>query len=296
LVGETISSIQRFDEKEAGDMSDDRQSTVKSDRWDSGASYEAYVGRWSRLVARELLNWLDVPSGSRWLDVGCGTGVLSQTILQRADPREVTGVDRSEAFIAFARDQVVDGRASFVVGDAQQLPIESDRYDAAVSGLALNFIPDKIHSVMEMARVVKPGGVVAAYVWDYADQMQMMRVFWDAVTALHPESRELDEGRRFPLCFSAEALMLPFVSLSDVLLERFGARSIVIPTHFRDFDDYWTPFLGGTGTAPTYVQSLTERERIELRDYIQTHLPIGSDGSIELIARAWVVRAYKPRD
>lgn len=270
----------------------DKQPGAKTDRWDSGAAYEAYVGRWSRLVARELLNWLDVPPGSRWLDVGCGTGVLSQTILQWADPREVKGVDRSETFVAFALEQVIDERVSFVVGDAQRLPIESSRYDAVVSGLVLNFIPDQAKAVQDMARVVKPGSVVAAYVWDYADQMQFMRYFWDAVIALHPDKLETDEGRRFPIC-NPEPLSALFQSVG---LEQVAVRSIDIPTHFRDFEDYWTPFLGGTGTAPTYVMSLTERERIELRDTIQAHLPIGSDGSIDLIARAWAVRAYKPRD
>jgi SAM-dependent methyltransferase len=152
----------------------------------------------------------------------------------------------------------------------------------------LNFIPDQAQALREMARVTKPGGVVAAYVWDYADRMQMMRYFWDAVIALHPDAPEFDEGRRFPIC-RPEPLVALFQSIG---LDQVAVRSIDIPTHFRNFEDYWTPFLGGTGTAPSYVMSLTEREHIELRDTLQAHLPVGSDGSIDLIARAWAVRGY----
>lgn len=270
-------------------MSDHTQPTAGADKWESGAIYETYVGRWSRFVAREFLNWLNLPSGARWLDVGCGTGALSQTILRWADPGEVRGVDRSEGFVTFAREHVVDERVSFEVGDAQQLPIESSRYDAVVTGLALNFIPDQTKALRELARVAKPGGMVAAYVWDYADQMQFMRYFWDAVIALHLDPFELDEGRRFPIC-KPEPLAALFQSVG---LDQVDVRSIDIPTRFRDFEDYWTPFLGGQGAAPSFVTSLADRDRIELRDYLQTHLPVGSDGSIDLIARAWAVRGVR---
>jgi SAM-dependent methyltransferase len=237
------------------------------------------------------VDWLHLPSGSRWLDVGCGTGALSQTILREADPGEVKGIDRSDAFVTFARDHVVDHRVSFEVGDAQQLPIASRGYDAVVSALVLNFIPDTTQALRDMARVVNPGGVVAAYVWDYADRMQMLRYFWDAVIALHPEALELDEGRRFPMCRLEPLAAL----LQSVGLDPVDVRSIEVPTHFRDFEDFWTPFLGGQGPAPSYVTSLAERERSELRDYLQAHLPVSSDGSIDLIARAWAVRGVSNR-
>lgn len=270
-------------------MSDDKRTPARRERWDSGANYEAYVGRWSRLVAREFIDWLNIPSGSRWLDVGCGTGILSQTILDGGNPHEVKGVDRSEAFVTFARKQVVDERVSFAVGDAQQLPVESSRYDAVISGLMLNFVPDQPKTLREMARAAKSDGVVAVYVWDYADQMQMMRYFWDAVLALHPDALEVDEASRFPICHPE-----PLANLfRNTGLEQVEVRSIDIPTHFRDFEDYWTPFLGVTGTAPTYVKSLSERNRNELRDYLQAHLPVASDGSIDLIARAWAARGFR---
>jgi hypothetical protein len=140
-----------------------------------------------------------------------------------------------------------------------------------------------------MGRVTKAGGVVAVYVWDYADQMQMIRAFWDAAVALHPDALELDEGRRFPLC-KPEPLAALFGQSG---LEQVEARSIDVPTHFQNFDDYWTPFLGGQGPAPTFLKSLDATDRDKIRDHLGDHLPVKADGSIELIARAWVVRGLR---
>ncbi len=254
--------------------------------WASGDSYEAYVGRWSRLVAREFLTWLEVPAGGRWLDVGCGTGVLARVILERVSPSEVQGIDPSEGFIAHAREQVKDERAEFRVGDAQALPYEDERFDAAVAGLVLNFVPDAARAVGEMARVTRGSGVVGAYVWDYAGEMQLMRHFWDAAVATDPTARELDEGRRFPVC-KPEPLEALFRGAG---LGEVEVRAIDVPTVFRDFDDYWTPFLGGQAPAPGYAMSLSEGRRAALRERIRASLPIERDGSIRLTARAWAVR------
>jgi SAM-dependent methyltransferase len=254
--------------------------------WTSGAEYEAYVGRWSRGVAREFLAWLAVPSGGRWLDVGCGTGAFSETILALAEPSRVTGIDASEGYVAHARKRVRDGRARFVRADAQHLPFGDDAVDAAASGLVLNFLPRPGLGLAEMARVVRDGGVAAAYVWDYAGRMELMRRFWDAARGLDPAALELDEGRRFPLC-RPEALERLFrgADLADV-----AVGPIDVPTVFRDFDDYWSPFLGAQGPAPTYAMSLSEDRRAVLRERIRAGLPIANDGSIHLIARAWAAR------
>src|SRR5581483_329533 len=166
----------------------------------SGDAYEPYVGRWSRLAAREFLRWLALPAGGRWLDVGCGTGAVTRTILEVVTPARVDAVDRSDAYVAHARAHAADPRAHFAVDDAQVLAVEPGAYDAAVSGLVLNFVPDPARMVAAMARAVRPGGTVALYVWDYAGEMQLMRIFWDAAVALDPAARELDEGVRFPVC------------------------------------------------------------------------------------------------
>src|SRR5690606_28047654 len=168
--------------------------------WASGASYEPYVGRWSRLVAQEFLGWLAVSSGSRWLDVGCGTGALTQSVLQQMNAAQVKGIDRADEFVGFAQAHVQDKRAHFEVGDAQALPVETGVYDAVVCGLVLNFVPQPDRMVEEMARAAKPGGIVAVYVWDYASKMQLMRHFWNAAAALDAPAVDLDEGRRFPIC------------------------------------------------------------------------------------------------
>jgi SAM-dependent methyltransferase len=160
--------------------------------WANGDSYDSYVGRWSRLVAHQFLGWLDIPSGVQWLDVGCGTGALSQTILDNSSPHPVLGIDSSEEYIAFARNQIQDPRAAFQLGYAQALPVEPAAYDVVVSGLVLNFVPQPTQPLCEMIRAVRKGGTVAAYVWDYAGQMQPIRNFWDAAVALDAAACTLD--------------------------------------------------------------------------------------------------------
>ena len=248
--------------------------------WASGEAYERYVGRWSRLVARELLGWLDVAPGAHWLDVGCGTGALSATIIAEAQPAAVTGVDPSEAFVAHARATVPE--AEFVVADARHMPFPDGAFDAVVSGLVLNFVPEPELAVAEMARVAAPGAVVAAYVWDYGGEMQLMRYFWDAAAALDPAARELDEALRFRL--SLDSLW------RDAGLTAVEARAIDLPTVFEDFDDYWSPFLGGQGPAPAYAMSLDEPRREALRERLRATLPAEADGTIRLLARALAVR------
>lgn len=262
------------------------ESSKPKDTWAVGNAYEPYIGRWSRLVAREFLNWLSIPAGSQWLDVGCGTGALSQTILQHTNPASIQGIDRSEGFIVFAREHTPDSRVHFDVGDAESISAASETFDVAVSGLLLNFVPHPQHAVAEMRRVTRKGGMVAAYPWDYANGMQMIRHFFDAAVALDPMALELDEGRRFPIC-QPEALGNLFKSAG---LENAEVRSIDTPTVFHNFDDYWFPFLGGQGPAPSYAMSLSEERRIALREKIRASLPIASDGSISLTARAWAVR------
>ena len=263
--------------------------TSSHDVWASGDSYEPYVGRWSRLVAHEFIHWLGIPEDKRWLDVGCGTGALSQTILNLTNPQKVKGIDRSEGFAEFARHRTNHPNAEFEVGDAQALPVEAEAYDVAVSGLVLNFVPQSDRMIAEMRRAIRKGGTVALYVWDYAGKMQFMRHFWNAAAALDPAARDFDEGRRFPLC-SPEALTRLF---QDAGLTEITTRPVDISTDFKDFDDYWTPFLGGQGSAPGYPMSLSEERRTQLRKRLYDSLPFALDGSIPLVARAWAVQGVK---
>jgi SAM-dependent methyltransferase len=259
---------------------------VVRDVWSVGDAYEAYVGRWSRRVAEAFVQWLDPSTGQRWLDVGCGTGALTETVLALANPAQVVGVDPSVGFLGSARARITDTRAEFCTGDARMLPLPDRSFDLVVSALALNFVPDPGQAVAESARVAVSGGVVAAYVWDYAGGMAMMRYFWDAATALDSTAVELDEGRRFPMCRPE-----PLCELwTNAGMHEVAIQPIEVPTLLVDFADYWTPFLGGQGPAPTYVASLTEEHRRALRDLLRARLPVNPDGSIPLTAKAWAVR------
>ena len=241
-------------------------------------------------MAHQFLAWLTVPAGSRWLDVGCGTGALSKVILDVASPAEVLGIDPSGEYIAYARRRLPEPRASFEIGDARSLPVRSATFDAVVTGLVLNFVPDPARAVTELARVVRAGGAVGAYVWDYTGGMEMIRRFWDAAVSLDPSARELDEGRRFASICNPDALVGLF---SNAGLRKVEARAVDVPTVFDNFDDYWTPFLGGQGPAPGYIMSLSEERRADLRERIRANLPIAADGTIHLTARAWAVRGER---
>ena len=254
--------------------------------WDTASPYERYVGRWSRSIARDFLAWLALPSGLTWADVGCGTGALVANILSQAEPASVLASDRSEAFLAEAQRTVTDPRVRFEIADATELPWASAACDATVAGLVLNFVPDAAAMVREMVRVTRSNGRVAAYVWDYAGGMQMMRHFWDAAIEVCPEDSALDQAERFPIC-QPEPLMMLFHAVG---LRTLSVRAIEIPTVFRDFDDYWTPFLGKQGAAPTYLAALDSERHERIREVLRARLVPSADGSIALVAKAWGVQ------
>jgi len=257
-----------------------------SDTWERGSPYEQYVGRWSRQVAPKFLSWLNIPADRRWLDVGCGTGALCAAIVDRCSPTSAAGVEPSEGFLKTAQANLA-GRAALHQGSVTAIPLNDASVDVVVSGLVLNFIPDQRAALLEMARVTSKGGTIAAYVWDYAGKMELMRFFWDAAVELDPNAAKLDEGVRFPLC-RPEALEELFTSTGQ---EKVEVKPIDIPTPFANFDDYWQPFLGGQGPAPAYAMSLDKTARVRLRDRIRARLPIAANGSISLTARAWAARA-----
>ncbi len=244
------------------------------DVWEAGEAYEAYDGRWSRFVAARFVPWLGLPGGLRWLDVGCGTGALSAAA--RLSGAVVVGVDPSRGFLS--------GRDGVVVGDARGLPFVDESFDVVVSGLALNFVPDPTLAVAEQVRVVAPGGTVAAYVWDYAEGMEMMCLFWDAAREVDPGAP--DEGARFPLC-RPEPLRALWLAAG---LNAVTVEAIDVPTSFDDFDDFWRPFLGGQGAAPAYLATLPSAQQDAIRDLLRRRLP---DRDIRLTARAWAVRGVR---
>jgi SAM-dependent methyltransferase len=257
-----------------------------SDTWERGNPYEQYVGRWSRRVAPLFLSWLNIPAGQRWLDVGCGTGALCAAIVDHCSPSSVAGVEPSEGFLKAAEENLA-GRAVFRQGSATAIPLGDSSVDVVVSGLVLNFVPDPHAALVEMARVTEKGGMIAAYVWDYAEKMELMRFFWDAAVELDPGIAKMDEGIRFPLCRPAALNKL----FTDAGLKEVEVEPIDISTPFANFDDYWQPFLGGQGPAPAYAMSLEEGARKRLRDRVRDRIPVAANGSILLTARAWASRA-----
>lgn len=177
---------------------------------------------------------------------------------------------------------------NFKIAGAENIPSAGDYDNFAVSALSLNFFPDPAAGLREMGRVVKPGGEIALYVWDYAEGMQMLRYFWDVVIALDPEAKDLDEKVRFPIC-QPEALGATFTGAGLKVKE---VRALEAATVFENFDDYWQPFLGGVGPAPGYVGALSGERRTELASVLREVLSVQADGSIPLSARAWAVKAY----
>ncbi len=259
----------------------------RHDAWQAGDRYEAYMGRWSRKLAPQFLDWLGAAEKLDWLEVGCGTGALSAAIVARCNPQSLIAIDPSQGFVEAARASVPDPRAEFRTGDAQQLALASHSRDIVVSALVLNFVPDRPKALAEMQRVARPGGTVAFCVWDYAGGgVEFMHAFWVAAAALDPAARDLTEDKRFPFCTRD--------GLTDIAksagLTRVECVPISVATVFRDFDDYWLPFTLGAGPAPGYCVSLEPAARQRLEEKLRDSLPRRADGSIALNARAWALK------
>jgi ubiquinone/menaquinone biosynthesis C-methylase UbiE len=259
--------------------------------WGAADAYEAYMGRWSRPVARAFVPWLGVPPNCVWLDVGCGTGALAEVILELGDPIALAGIDPSADFIAAATQHVTDSRASFEVGDACALPMENGRFDVVVAGLVLNHIADPATAAAEMVRVARPGGTVAAYIWDYSGEMQMVRFFWEAVAATDPNAADYDPRSHYHISHPEPlAELFRETGLRDVVVE-----AIDVPLGFRNFDDYWLPHtLSGPATTQRYVASLDDDRKAALREQLRSTLQPGENGEINLLGRAWAAKGQKP--
>lgn len=256
------------------------------DAWNAGQSYDHYMGRWSRRIAKGFLEWLQPPPDMNWLEIGCGTGALTQAILKHCAPRSVMATDRSPDFVEHARKANADPRIAFGVSDAQALPAPDNGVDAVTSALVLNFIPDRIAALREMRRVLKPGGTLSFYVWDYpGGGMGFIDAFWKAASALDPAAAELDEGMRFPFC-SVDGLS-HLCQAADIPQPEI--KAIEVETEFADFDAFWHPFTLGAGPAPGYCQSLEEKRRDRLRETLKA--AVGSAGPIRFPARAWAVKS-----
>ena len=260
------------------------------DRWTSGSDYDQWMGRWSRLLADEFLAWLKVPAGLRWIDVCCGSGVLTEAIVEHSAPASVLGVDVSPQQIAFARQHRTYPDVSFEIADAMALPFDTGSFDVAACGLGLNYIPNPAGGLEEFSRVIHPGGTIAAYVWDYAKGARFLREFWDAAAQVDGEAAAFDQARRFPMC-SQDGLCDLFerANLADV-----SPNALKVTTRFTSFDDYWQPLLSGQGSAPNYLATRDIHTQTAIRERLRDALPTDADGAIVLPASAWAIRGRRP--
>jgi SAM-dependent methyltransferase len=252
-----------------------------------GKAYERTMGRWSRLVGEKFIDWLDVPAGLRWIDVGCGNGAFTEVLVARCAPAEIAGIDPSEGQIAYARARKEAGNATFRIGDAQALPFGDRSFDAATMALVISFVPDAAKAASEMARVVRPGGLVATYMWDIPGGGLPVEPSFVALKSLgiHPPFPPGSEVSRL------ENLKALWTQAGLVSVE---ATVIRIPVTHSSFDDLWESNSGATGPAGKTISELPPDAREQLKNRMREKVPIQPDGCVVLEARANAVRGRVP--
>lgn len=254
----------------------------------SSEAYDRHVGRYGAKLAAVLVEFAGIEPGMRALDVGCGPGALTSVLAQRLGAANVCGADPSEPFVQACRAGL-PGVEVFVAG-AEALPFPEDSFDAVLSQLVVNFMGDPVAGVREMARVTRPGGVIASCVWDYAGEMSLLRTFWDAAREIAPEAAAAsDEG--VVMRFSGEGELAELWSATGLRDVRFG--HLIVPASYADFEDLWSPFPQGVAPSGAFCKALSEQERAALHDAYRRRLGVG-DGPFELTARAWAVAGTAP--
>jgi ubiquinone/menaquinone biosynthesis C-methylase UbiE len=252
--------------------------------WNDAQGYERFMGKWSRVAGRIFLDWLALPKGLKWLDVGCGTGAFTETIQENCAAAEIVAIDPAASHVALGQSLVKDRGIRFEVADARSMPFENGRFDAAVSALVLNFISNREKAVAEMRRVVRPGGIAAAYVWDFAGRSGTishlnagLREFQgvDTSGALNAESTSQDKLKEL------------FVAAG---LAEVETRLIEIAVTYKDFNDYWESNTGFTSPAGNTVRALSDEKREQLKQIVKGKLPVDKDGAIAYTARVNAVR------
>src|SRR5580765_6613192 len=249
-------------------------------------AYEVEMGRWSRQLAPLFVEFAGVRDGERVLDVGCGTGSLSATLVRVTGASKIVGIDPSKGFIEYARTLVTDPRVTFELGDAQELPYADGSFDRCMALLIVHFVPDAPKAANEMRRVTRKGGVVATTMWDGSRAHELTRCFWNAAVAIDPTAKRPAERRGS--YGSAEALsdLLKGAGLTDI-----EVTDLTMPCQFSSFDDYWLPVTEGQGPSGAYLARLSEDDRAALRERLRQDL-LGNraDGPFSLQAKAWAVK------
>jgi SAM-dependent methyltransferase len=255
--------------------------------FDDAAAYEAFMGRWSRAAGEIFLDWIAPPKNARWLDVGCGTGVFTELIVDTASPASVSAVDPSQVQIEHARRQPIEQRADFQIADAQALPFPDNAFDVVVAALVINFIPDRTKALAEMRRVGRTGGTVAGYVWDFAGERGPGSLLRTGLHAIGIELEEVPGAAHSGL----DALRSLFERAG---LEQIATKIIDVTLSFASFDELWRTQTLNCGPRGKTVAALSETERARLTDTVRASLPAGADGSVAYSARAHAIKARIP--
>jgi SAM-dependent methyltransferase len=245
------------------------------------------MGGWTRAVGATFLEWVAPPAGARWLDVGCGTGIFTELVLDTCSPATMIAVDPSEAQIELTRGKPIAQRADFRIADAQSLPFPDGAFDVVVSALVINFISDRRLAVVEMRRVARQGGAVSGYVWDFAaggSPVSSIRAALGRIGAEPPPVPGMEDSG-----LTALSALFEGAGFDDI-----ATRTIDVRMTFRNFDEYWrtqTPTYSPTGKV---IASLSQSDRGGLMELVRTSMPAGPDGSIGCSARANAIKALVP--
>jgi len=256
--------------------------TATQIRFDDGAGYERYMGNWSQRVGTVFLDWLAAPSGLKWVDVGCGNGAFTELIVERCAPTEVRAIDPSEDQLAFARSRPGARLAKFDSGDAMALPFAADTFDVAVMALVIFFVPDPRKGVAEMVRVVRPGGVVAAYAWDMLGggfPLEPIRI----------EMRAMGLSPQNPPSIDASRIEAMRNLWRDAGLDAVETREITVQRTFDDFEDFWRTGMLGPSIRPT-IAAMSPADVDLLKARVRSRLPADAAGHITYGSRANAVK------
>src|SRR6516162_1117016 len=255
-------------------------------------AYEHLMGRWSSRLAEELIAFAGIGAGDRVLDVGCGTGSMAFALAARAEPAAIVGIDIAEPYIAHASTRSGDPRLTFMTGNAVALDLPAGSFDRCFSLLALNFMSDPARALDGMRRVTRPGGAVAAAVWDFAGGLVYQRIFWDTAAALDCEA-DLARGRHFasPLTEPGELA----AAFNEVGLRNVKAAPLTVRMEYAEFSDYWEPIANAEGPVGDYVKRLPPNRLETLAAAVRrAYLAGGPDGPRSMAATAWAARGLVP--
>ncbi len=256
----------------------------------SGLTYERFMGRWSRPSGRLFVDWLKIPPHQRWLEVGCGTGAFTEVILSECAPTSIRAFDLSEQQIAYARMRIKDPRVALEVGNAQSIHAAASSFDVAVSALALNFMADQQKAVAEMTRVVRPGGDIAAYVWDFAGRRNITQHLSEAMAAVAPKLEQQARTAQQADTTRPEVLERLFRSAG---LDAVETHSLDTIAEFDDIEDYWqsnTSLISPLSAIGTANNELRGGHIDALKAKLKELLPSNRDGKIAFPVRAWAAR------